>query len=421
VLGFGTGNLKDNTMEKLADRGNGNYAYVDSLREARKVLVEELAGTLYTIAKDVKIQVEWNPARVGAYRLLGYENRVMPKEDFNDDRKDGGEIGAGHTVTALYEVTPPGPPSARALGNAPAVDPLRYQRPAAAPDAAQPSRELLTLKVRWKAPDGATSQKLEWPLVDAGAGLAAASQDFRFAAAVAAFGMILRASAHRGRADLALVQALAQQGLGADPNGHRRAFLELVRLARRAPESAQAPGELAPRLRIRHEGRPEVAIALDQDRLRGDVRGTPVDVAIERARLEGHIGGEPVLISMRRDEAEGTIGGHKVAFHLHVTPGGHLLRGTGVGHTVRLERSFGTLSWLPACDVPLLPLPRGRAPVTTYQGTCASGRRVQVILPDTWDTVPPLPRMILLGLLLTEKDEILSGRGAELFPAEAKR
>jgi Ca-activated chloride channel family protein len=209
VLGFGMGNLKDATMEQLADRGNGNYAYVDSLSEARKVLNEQLAGTLLTVAKDVKLQVEMNPARVAVYRLIGYENRLLRKQDFNDDRKDAGDIGSGHTVTGLYEVVP----TSRARG---------------APD-------LLTVKVRYKRPDGHVSTKLEWAVTDGGGQLATASPDFRFAAAVAAFGMLLRRSPHAGSASYDLVLSLAQNGPGAGPGkdrgGHRRGFIELVRQA----------------------------------------------------------------------------------------------------------------------------------------------------------------------------------------------
>ena len=224
VLGFGTGNYQDSTMEKLADKGNGNYAYIDSLAEAKKALVHQLAGTLYTIAKDVKVQVELNPARVGAYRLLGYENRLLRKEDFNDDRKDGGELGSGHTVTALYEVVPPGEASRRALAGTPEVDRLRYTTAAGA--ARGDSPELMTVKVRYKAPDGDVSRKLEWPVVDGGG--RGGSADLRFAAAVAAFGMLLRQSPHAGTSNLALVQQLARGALDQDPRGLRRAFLELV-------------------------------------------------------------------------------------------------------------------------------------------------------------------------------------------------
>ena len=232
VLGFGMGNLKDSTMEKLADKGNGNYAYIDSLEEARKVLVEQMGGTLITIAKDVKIQIEFNPAQVGAFRLIGYENRILRHEDFNDDKKDAGEIGAGHTVTALYEIVPAGKPM-----HAPGVDPLKYQKPAprtaaqpAAADAA--SRELLTVKLRYKAPDGDTSKLLEHPLADSGRRFGEASADFKWAAAVAAFGMILRDSEHKGSATLDAVLELAEDGRGPDREGYHTEFIRLVRLAK---------------------------------------------------------------------------------------------------------------------------------------------------------------------------------------------
>lgn len=225
VLGFGMGNLKDSTMEKLADKGNGNYAYIDSLHEARKVLVEQMNGTLVTIAKDVKVQVEFNPAQVSAYRLIGYENRLLRKEDFNDDTKDAGEIGAGHTVTALYEIVPPG----RALAS-PAVDPLKYQKPAR-PSPEPASKELLTVKLRYKQPDGDKSSLIERPVTDKGAGYAAASRDFKFAAAVAAFGMVLRDSPHKGSATLDGVLELADEGRGPDRSGYRTEFLSLVKKA----------------------------------------------------------------------------------------------------------------------------------------------------------------------------------------------
>ncbi len=227
VLGVGTGNYKDAEMEHLADRGNGNYAYLDDLQEARKVLVEELTGTLFTIAKDVKIQIEFNPAEVGAYRLIGYENRLLKQEDFNDDRKDAGEIGAGHTVTALYELVPPDEVDP-AL---PAVDELKYQvRPAPAESAA--SGEAFTLKLRYKEPDGDTSKLLSFAVRDEGTRLDAASPDFKFAAAVAAFGMALRDSTHRGALDLDGVRELALDGAGADASGRRSEFVGLIGAAR---------------------------------------------------------------------------------------------------------------------------------------------------------------------------------------------
>ncbi|MBU6275486.1 MAG: von Willebrand factor type A domain-containing protein [Planctomycetes bacterium] len=223
VLGFGQGNLQDEKMEKLADNGNGLYAYVDSLREARKVLVEQLTGSTVTIAKDVKIQVEFNPAQVASYRLLGYENRVMAARDFADDAKDAGDIGAGHGVTALYEYVP------AAAGTRSAA--LKYAPRAAVPDAAAASPELLTVALRSKQPEGRESIAREFPLVDAGRSFEAASDDLRFAAAVAAFGMVLRDSAHAGSASLPLVAEIAGGAIGADPGGLRTEFLDLVRLA----------------------------------------------------------------------------------------------------------------------------------------------------------------------------------------------
>ncbi|QDU39162.1 von Willebrand factor [Maioricimonas rarisocia] len=226
VLGFGMGNYKDSTMEKLADHGNGNYAYIDTFAEARKVLVEQLTGTLVTIAKDVKIQVEFNPAQVAAYRLVGYENRMLAKEDFNDDTKDAGEIGAGHTVTALYEIVPRGVESP-ALAN---VDPLKYQQPTGLSTEAM-STEVLTLKLRYKEPDGQTSRKLEFPIRESDATFATASREFQFASAVAAFGMLLRQSEHKGVATYAAVEEWATPAIEADAEGYREEFLRLVRIA----------------------------------------------------------------------------------------------------------------------------------------------------------------------------------------------
>jgi Ca-activated chloride channel family protein len=230
VLGFGMGNYKDSTLEKLADKGNGNYAYVDSVNEARKVLVEQMSGTLITIAKDVKIQIEFNPAQVGAYRLLGYENRLLRAEDFNDDTKDAGEIGAGHTVTALYETVPAGKEQ-----GLPGVDALKYQKPAQASAAAQ-SGELLTVKLRYKEPEGDTSKLLQFPVADRGTAWTSASHDFKFASAVAAFGMILRDSPHKGKATLGSVLDLAEQGKGIDKEGYRAEFIQLVAKARELTE-----------------------------------------------------------------------------------------------------------------------------------------------------------------------------------------
>lgn len=226
VLGFGMGNVKDSTLEKLADKGNGNYAYIDTLNEARKVLVEQIGGTLVTIAKDVKIQVEFNPVHVKAYRLIGYENRILAAEDFNDDTKDAGEIGAGHTVTALYELVPVGVDI-----NLPGVDPLKYQqRTESAPTA--DTGEVLTLKLRYKQPDGDKSKLLEFTLVDEGRAYAAASQDFKFAASVAGFGMILRDSKYKGNTTFDGVVELGEEGRGEDKSGYRVEFIELVRKAK---------------------------------------------------------------------------------------------------------------------------------------------------------------------------------------------
>jgi len=223
VFGFGTGNVKDSTMEMLADKGNGNYAYIDGMQEARKVLVEEAGGTLVTIAKDVKIQVEWNPARVGAYRLIGYENRMLAHSDFNNDLKDAGEIGAGHTVTALYEILPPG-----AEGATPDVDALKYQKPVTVTTA---SDELMHVKLRYKAPTGDTSELISFPVPDSEQPIDAASSDLRFASAVALFGMKLRNSEFAKQYDFNAVHRLAETALGSDPNGHRRAMLGLVERA----------------------------------------------------------------------------------------------------------------------------------------------------------------------------------------------
>jgi Ca-activated chloride channel family protein len=227
VLGFGMGNYKDSKMETIADKGNGNYAYIDNLNEARKVLVEEMAGTLLTVAKDVKVQVEFNPARVASYRLLGYENRMLRKEDFDDDRKDAGEIGAGHSVTALYEIEP-----VRSRRDDRAVEDLRYQRP---PQQAESARgdELMYVKLRYKEPDGGTSRLFDHVVRAPRRGRTPeASADLRFAAAVASFGMILRDSEYRGRATLDGVLALAGDALGSDDGGHRAEFVRLVRTVR---------------------------------------------------------------------------------------------------------------------------------------------------------------------------------------------
>jgi len=219
VLGFGTGNVKDSKMELLADKGNGNYAYVDSLAEARKVLVSEMGATLFTIAKDVKLQIEFNPSKVAAYRLIGYENRILRKEDFNNDAKDAGDIGAGHSVTALYELVPPGADAVTS-----SVDPLKYQ----AAHVATSSPEMLTLKLRYKEPESETSKLLTYTVSDSKADVTAASNNLRFASAVAEFGMLLRNSKHKGDATYDEARQLAQKSLGRDYEGYRRDFLTMI-------------------------------------------------------------------------------------------------------------------------------------------------------------------------------------------------
>ena len=229
VLGFGMGNLKDSKMELLADKGNGNYAYIDDLSEARKTLVHEMGGTLFTVAKDVKLQIEFNPAKVLAYRLIGYENRLLRKEDFHDDTKDAGELGAGHSVTALYELVPPGGDLATAQ-----VDPLKYQT-TAVNSSAGASPDLLTLKLRYKAPDSDTSKLMTTTVADESGPFATATDNLRFAASVAELGMLLRNSPYKGTSTFGQVREVAQKSLGRDVEGYRRDFLSLVAMAERAP------------------------------------------------------------------------------------------------------------------------------------------------------------------------------------------
>lgn len=228
VVGFGTGNLRDDAMERLSNHGNGVASYIDSLPEAEKVFVRGAVGSLVTIARDVKVQVDFNPGRVQAYRLIGYTNRALRDQDFNDDRVDAGEIGAGHSVTALYEIVPVGVPMPDR------VDGSKYRRPAAeageAPDLLD-SPELLTVRVRYKPATGGESVRFDTPFTDAGTGLTESSPDFRFAAAVAGFGMLLRQSPHAGTLDWDMVRQLAEPGLVEDPFGDRREFLALVRAA----------------------------------------------------------------------------------------------------------------------------------------------------------------------------------------------
>jgi Ca-activated chloride channel family protein len=230
VFGFGMGNLRDEMMVKLAGKGNGNYGYIDTPREANKALVEQLGGTLVTVAKDVKIQVEFNPAKVGAYRLLGYEKRKLAAKDFHDDKKDAGEMGAGHVVTALYELVPAG----QALPGEVKPDGLRYQAiPAPKPAAAgEKAKESFVVKMRHKKPDADTSTYRELPVTDPGRGYAEASEDFRFAAAVASFAMLLRDSQYKGDSSFALVKELAEAAKKHDPGEYRAEFLDLVKRAK---------------------------------------------------------------------------------------------------------------------------------------------------------------------------------------------
>lgn len=228
VLGYGMGNYKDSKMQVLAQKGNGNHAYIDNLQEANKVLVNEFGGTLFTVAKDVKLQIEFNPAEVQAYRLIGYESRLLNKEDFNDDTKDAGEMGAGHTVTALYEVVPVGIES-NFVGK---VDDLKYQKtPKFSP---RPflgaSKELLTIKLRYKQPDGDVSRKMELQVMEIKG--VRQSSDFRFAAAVAMFGQLLRNSDFKGDATYDRVIELAKTALDNDEQGYRREFVRLVQGAK---------------------------------------------------------------------------------------------------------------------------------------------------------------------------------------------
>ncbi|MBT3983488.1 MAG: VWA domain-containing protein [Bacteriovoracaceae bacterium] len=226
VLGLGMGNYKDSTLEELADKGNGNYAYLDTLNEAKKVLGDGLNGTLITIAKDVKIQVEFNPTKVQAYRLVGYANRKLEDRDFNDDTKDAGEIGAGHTVTAFYEIVP-----TNVKMDLPSVDKLKYQKTSKKVESSF-TDELLTLKVRYKEPTGSKSKLLSVALKDSDTKFEKASDDFRFATAVASYAMILRDNPHIGDMTLKEVIDIGKSAKGADNFGHRIEFLELAGLAR---------------------------------------------------------------------------------------------------------------------------------------------------------------------------------------------
>ena len=221
VLGFGMGNYKDDRLQEVADRGNGNHAYIDDILEAKKVLVSEISATLYTIAKDVKIQVEFNPAKVKSYRLVGYENRRLENKDFEDDKKDAGEIGSGHTVTALYEIVPEDSLNLNTSSD------LKYQTTTIKDDALK-SDEVLTVRIRYKEPDGDTSKLFSQALTGEPAVIDSTSDNFRFSAAVAEYGMILRDSEFKGNASLKSVTKLAKNALGNDAFGYRHEFLKLV-------------------------------------------------------------------------------------------------------------------------------------------------------------------------------------------------
>jgi Ca-activated chloride channel family protein len=225
VLGFGMGNIKDDKMEIIADKGNGNYSYIDNLQEARRVLVREFGGTLFTIAKDVKFQIEFNPSKVQSYRLIGYENRLLNDEDFNDDLKDAGEMGSGHNVTALYELIPAGSDE-----KMPSIDPLKYQESKKTKDTSVSSysSEYLTIKIRYKKPDGVTSMLMEKPVKDYVNDMEDASDNLRFAAAVSEFGMILRNSEYKGGSTFEQAEKLARSARGEDEEGYRAEFIRLI-------------------------------------------------------------------------------------------------------------------------------------------------------------------------------------------------
>ncbi len=242
VLGYGMGNYQDAKMQKLADKGNGNHAYIDGITEAKKVLVNEFGGTLFTIAKDVKLQIEFNPAKVQGYRLIGYENRMLAKEDFNDDKKDAGELGSGHTVTALYEIIPVGVKSSFLQS----VDPLKYQKKETKEQKKSETDEIMTVKFRYKAPDGDVSKLIEHPLLDRSVSIANTSDNFRFAAAVAQFGMLLRQSAFQSNASFDNVLLLAKNAKAYDEEGYRSEFIRLVESAKllaKAKEPVKNPME----------------------------------------------------------------------------------------------------------------------------------------------------------------------------------
>jgi Ca-activated chloride channel family protein len=232
VLGFGMGNYQDAKMQKLADKGNGNHSYIDGMSEARKVFVSEFGGTLFTIAKDVKLQIEFNPAKVQAYRLIGYENRMLNKEDFNNDKKDAGELGSGHTVTALYEIIPVGVKN----DFTEEVDPLKYQKTQAATN--NGGNEIMTVKFRYKKPDGDKSTLIVHPVKNITNSFSSTSNNFRFAAAVAQFGLLLRKSEFRQNASYNNVLSMAKSAMGTDSEGYRHEFVKLVENAKQIDKTA---------------------------------------------------------------------------------------------------------------------------------------------------------------------------------------
>lgn len=236
VLGYGTGNYQDSKMQKLADKGNGNHAYIDGISEAKKVLINEFGGTLFAIAKDVKLQVEFNPQKVQGYRLIGYENRMLAKEDFNNDKKDAGDLGSGHTVTALYEIIPTGIEDTQLDS----VDALRYQKTKTVKVDTKFTGELMNIKLRYKQPDGNTSSLIQHPVMDAQTAIDNTSTNYRFAAAVAEFGMLLRSSKYKGDGDYSMVRRLAANALSTDIEGYRKEFLKLVSTASSIVDNAKA-------------------------------------------------------------------------------------------------------------------------------------------------------------------------------------
>lgn len=226
VLGFGTGNYKDFKMQQLADKGNGNHAYIDNMNEARKMLVKEFGSSLFTIAKDVKLQIEFNPKKVNAYRLIGYENRMLQKEDFNNDEKDAGEMGSGHTVTALYEIIPFGVKDGFAD-----VDALKYQHEPKTKMTTDLTNEIMTIKLRYKKPESNISKLITRAILDENKSIENTSDNFRFSASVAEFGLLLRNSQYKENSDYKHVIALAENAKGDDKEGYRAEFINLVKTA----------------------------------------------------------------------------------------------------------------------------------------------------------------------------------------------